>query len=139
VCRSVYAEIVARPSAASQARAWTARTLADCYGDSGDLLEDAELVVSELITNAVRAGSETIRIHIDAHTTRAVIGVRDDAPGQPQVRQSRVDEAGGRGLAIVAGLARGWGIEPHQIGKTVWASLAVPAVATSGFDCRDVG
>lgn len=72
-----------------------------------DLLDDAALVVSELITNAIQAGCARAQIDlvIDDHCLRIV--VRDDAPGRVMPREALPDDANGRGLGIVGALARG--------------------------------
>jgi len=114
-----------------------ADALADSYGPVPALLDDAELIVSELITNAVQAGSSAIALGLDAHVGRAVISVTDDVAQLPRPRESAVGDVGGRGLAIVAELAQRWGTDPAGAGKTVWADLRVPRDARVAFRCDD--
>jgi two-component sensor histidine kinase len=90
--------------------------------------ESAQLVVSELVTNAVRyAGGEvtvTLRRDGDNHV---VIAVRDDSPKRPQLRHVPDDATNGRGLAIVDAVALRWDVRLHGVagetGKTVWAEV----------------
>lgn len=95
-----------------------------------DVIADTELVVSELLTNAVRAGCHVARLGLMVHRDVMRVSVVDDAPGLP--RHSRppavTDGApGGRGLWILDTIADEWGVEPLIPGKAVWAALAVPA------------
>ena len=92
------------------------------------LLADAELVVSELMTNAVlhAAGTSTYELSILLHDGRLRLAVTDPSAAPPRIRPSDDGLPGGRGLRIVASLARSWG---HQAtadgGKQVWAELDV--------------
>jgi anti-sigma regulatory factor (Ser/Thr protein kinase) len=92
---------------------------------AGDGRIDAELVCTELVTNAVEhaAGPRTVRIVLDAADLR--IEVEDGSPDEPLIPGvSRFGAFRGRGLALVEALAR-WGIIRRAAGKTVWATLAV--------------
>jgi anti-sigma regulatory factor (Ser/Thr protein kinase) len=88
-------------------------------------IEDVLLVISELVTNAVRhAGADTEGDTIEVtvrKTGRAVrIEVADSAPAtEPQLR--RDDAPGGMGLVVVSGLCPQWGTEQEEGRKTVWA------------------
>jgi anti-sigma regulatory factor (Ser/Thr protein kinase) len=98
-----------------------------------DVIADAELVVSELLTNAVRAGCRVARLSVVVHRDLVRISVADDAPGVPHHR-SRVDVAdrtpGGWGLWILDEIAEEWAVETLIPGKEVWAELAVPVELT---------
>jgi signal transduction histidine kinase len=91
------------------------------------LLQDVSLVVSELVTNAVRAGCDrlTIRLSVDGHRMR--LAVIDDGGGTPVRQQLRIDATSGRGLAIVGALSSDWGVRRLATGKEVWADLALSA------------
>jgi signal transduction histidine kinase len=86
----------------------------------------ALLVVSELVTNAVRHGNGDIGVELATVDGRVRITVDDDSRGVPQIVDAR-PEGGGRGLHIVDQLAD-WGWEPTSRGKAVWALLRPPAV-----------
>ncbi len=90
--------------------------------------ESAQLVVSELVTNAVRHAGGELVVSLRRQGNHVVVGVRDDSPEQPQLRHAADYATSGRGLAIVDALALQWYVCPHgpdgQIGKTVWAEVA---------------
>jgi hypothetical protein len=98
--------------------------LADLPGRD-DVIFDANVVVSELLTNSVRAGSQTTRLSLSLHRDVLRVLVDDAAPGRPEVRRAEDDEATGRGMAIVIALSIAWSIEALIPGKQVWADLPV--------------
>jgi anti-sigma regulatory factor (Ser/Thr protein kinase) len=89
--------------------------------DDEDWLSDACVVVSELVTNAVRHGSGSLEIGIQAHAERVVVSATDGSSVVPRRREP--DGTGGRGLAVIEAFAAGWGVEDHQGGKRVWVEL----------------
>jgi anti-sigma regulatory factor (Ser/Thr protein kinase) len=95
-----------------------------------ELLSDAMLVVSELLTNSMRAGSHVIRLSLALHRDVLRVVVDDDGAGQPRIRAAEDVETSGRGMLIVASLARAWAVETLIPGKQVWAELAVPEELT---------
>ena len=113
------------PIAVSAARAHTTETLYSCGLPDG-LVESATLVVSELVTNAIRASwpcdaSGAITMWLSADHENVVIEVRDSSAGMPAPRPG--DGEGGRGSTIVAALSQSWGVYPDRHGKIVWAFL----------------
>jgi anti-sigma regulatory factor (Ser/Thr protein kinase) len=92
---------------------------------------DAELLVSEIVTNAVRHGRPNITLRLTLHPPGIGVAVHDFGPGIPTAPTGEPDltSEGGRGLFIVAALASDWGIEPaiSGTGKTVWFRLQIPA------------
>ncbi|MER5737327.1 ATP-binding protein [Streptomyces sp. NPDC002262] len=94
-----------------------------------DAAERAEVVVSELATNAIRharmrAGS--IRVTVTrAGDDRVQVAVTDLDPRPLVRRQAGPYDEGGRGLDLVAGLSARWGCDYRRWGKRVWAELAV--------------
>jgi anti-sigma regulatory factor (Ser/Thr protein kinase) len=93
--------------------------------DTEDVIANAVLVTSELVTNAVRAGCGRIQLELSLNHDALQLVVHDDAPGIPNERTPRPDEAHGRGLAITAQIAKSWGHRPSHTGKQVWAHLPV--------------
>ncbi|MFJ4844154.1 MULTISPECIES: SpoIIE family protein phosphatase [unclassified Streptomyces] len=123
------------PTPRSVARA---RELArDCLlsWDLEALVDTTELLVSELVTNALRHGHGDIRLRLLRDRT-LVCEVWDDALLQPRRRRARATDEGGRGLQLVSLLSTRWGSRRTHRGKTVWFELALPADGggTSGED-----
>jgi anti-sigma regulatory factor (Ser/Thr protein kinase) len=95
-------------------------------GMSADRVRDGLLVVSELVTNAVRHGRPPARLEVTGEPGRVLLRVHDAAPRPPAPRAATGDRPGGRGLHLVAALTADWGCTPHRDGpgKYVWAELA---------------
>ena len=97
---------------------------------SADRYDDAALLVSELVTNAVQHGRSAIALRVRSGPAGIGIAVADDGPPIPAAgtHEPVVPRAGatsGRGMAIVAAVADAWGVEPNvpPPGKTVWFEL----------------
>lgn len=113
-------------ASAGRARCFCAEQLGSVLPDrpaTEDVIADAVLVTSELVTNAVRAGCGRIELELALDDAALRLAVHDDAPGIPVVRNPRPDEPRGRGLAITARIAKRWGYSPSPRGKHVWAYL----------------
>jgi anti-sigma regulatory factor (Ser/Thr protein kinase) len=114
---------------ASLARSW-ALGLLQGWSVAASLVDDAALLVSELVTNAVRHSEEPIRV--DLAVTRGgdevVVGAFDCSDRLPQLSDRIPDDTAGRGLRIVDDLATEWGVREEPNGKTVWARLTMPRV-----------
>jgi anti-sigma regulatory factor (Ser/Thr protein kinase) len=91
--------------------------------DADQFADDAVLLLSELVTNAVlHAGTEIeVTIQLDDDVLR--VEVRDGDPRLPTVRHYSLLSGTGRGLALVAQTARSWDVEPLPSGKRVWFEL----------------
>ncbi|MEW2549073.1 SpoIIE family protein phosphatase [Streptomyces sp. NPDC047002] len=89
----------------------------------GEAAFGAELVVSELVTNAVRYGVPplTLRLILGRVLT---VEVKDASPTTPHLRHARTHDEGGRGLFIIAQLADRWGTRRTPQGKTIWAEMS---------------
>ncbi len=111
------------------ARRFTRSTLSawdlDAHGDV------AELLVSELVTNAINHGRTTCLLELTATPTVLRAAVADDGDGAPQLRYAGPEDESGRGLAIVEALASRWGVEPTSSGKVVWFELNLDAVPSA--------
>ncbi|MFC6060947.1 SpoIIE family protein phosphatase [Streptomyces ochraceiscleroticus] len=124
------------PEARSVARA---RELArDQLTDWGlePLVDTTELLVSELVTNALRHGHGDIRLRLLLDRT-LVCEVWDADLAQPRRRRARDTDEGGRGLQLVGLLSRGWGSRRTPRGKTVWFELDLPDGDTEPVDPAD--
>jgi anti-sigma regulatory factor (Ser/Thr protein kinase) len=126
-------------SAPRQARGFAAEHLREVLGDgdaAADVVDDAGLVISELVTNALNAGCTDIVLAVNVHRDHLQLGVRDDGPGLPQPRRPSTDDPRGRGLQIVERLSRSWDVQTHEPhGKTVSATLPVHTHLTAGLPC----
>ena len=89
-----------------------------------DLVDTTELLVSELVTNALRHGYGDIRLRLLLDRT-LVCEVWDSALMQPRRRRARDTDEGGRGLQLVSMLSQSWGSRRTHRGKTVWFELAL--------------
>ncbi|GAB3983080.1 hypothetical protein GCM10029978_088560 [Actinoallomurus acanthiterrae] len=102
-----------------------------------DLVDDATVIVSELVTNALRYGlpvgfgaadDRPIRLTLVRHAGLVVCVVADASRQEPLVRDPCDIAENGRGLHVIDALSRTWGWTPlPRTGKAVWAALAVPA------------
>ncbi|MFE9644095.1 SpoIIE family protein phosphatase [Streptomyces sp. NPDC006365] len=85
----------------------------------------AELVVSELVTNAIRHGSPPIRLRLIHDDATLICEVSDGSSTAPHLRRAKTFDEGGRGLLLVAQLTERWGSRHTDDGKTIWAELAL--------------
>ncbi|MFF3871761.1 SpoIIE family protein phosphatase [Streptomyces sp. NPDC001978] len=102
----------------------TARTHAQhqltLWGVDEETAYTTEMIVSELVTNAVRYGTPPLRLQLIKDRT-LTCEVHDGNPLAPRMRHAKTIDEGGRGLFIVAQLAQNWGVRYSLDGKTVWA------------------
>jgi hypothetical protein len=89
---------------------------------------DALLVVSELVTNAIRHGGAPIELRLRHEPHQLVITVSDGAVTLPAPRDMDPTSAWGRGLHLVEAVTDRWGAHPIGAGKTVWAIVPLPCV-----------
>jgi anti-sigma regulatory factor (Ser/Thr protein kinase) len=114
----------ALPSAVPTSRAW-ARVVWSGWG-LAHLSDDAALVLTELVTNAlIHAEGEAVHIFLRSDRRRLVILVGDSSPEMPaRVDALSDDDPSGRGLVLVEALAQHWGAYRVPAGKIVWAVVA---------------
>lgn len=109
----------ARTAVRNRLSAWNLDGLADV----------AALLVSELVTNALRHATGPIGVRLvrpDAADGVLLVEVSDPLPDPPRERVAGLEDESGRGLQLVAHAARRWGTRPGVTGKTVWFELSVP-------------
>ncbi|GAA3369427.1 ATP-binding protein [Streptomyces sannanensis] len=96
--------------------------------DLGALVEDAELVVTELVANSARHSKcRLLRVTISRLSgDRVRVAVIDRSNALPQPRAAGETDEGGRGLVVVEALSDRWGTDMLRWGKRVWAELASP-------------
>ncbi|MEV4556103.1 ATP-binding protein [Kitasatospora sp. NPDC049285] len=87
--------------------------------NASGLAEAAELVVSELVTNAIRYGRGAVSLDLTLDQDGLRIAVADYGPALPEAREAADGDAGGRGLAIVSALCDHWSVTTRLTGKTV--------------------
>lgn len=116
-------DLPADPAVVGEVRAWTTRQLA-AWGLE-ELAFTTELVVSELVTNAIRYASAPIQLRLIQDGT-LICEVSDASNTAPHLRRARTFDEGGRGLFLVAQLSRRWGTRHRTNGKTIWAEQALP-------------
>ncbi|HWA65541.1 MAG TPA: SpoIIE family protein phosphatase [Mycobacteriales bacterium] len=125
------------PDAVPKARRFTAQWFAD---EPSHLVDDAEQVVSELVTNAILHGKEPVTLRLSRTGTALRLEVEDAGRTLPVVGRASVDTMTGRGLSLIAALASGWGVTESPGGKVVWAEISDrPEDAESGSNAPASG
>jgi anti-sigma regulatory factor (Ser/Thr protein kinase) len=109
------------PESVSEARRYVKQVL---KGQPQDVVDVAELLTSELVTNAVRHGASGFELKIGVDENIRV-EVRDEGAGRPAVVSAGPRDPSGRGLGIVEALSTAWGVIPTADGKTVWYELSL--------------
>ncbi|MFC8964355.1 SpoIIE family protein phosphatase [Streptomyces sp. NPDC057094] len=121
--RVVSWDVPVDPAAVSDVRARATRRVEE-WG-LGDLAMTTELIVSELVTNAIRYAEPPIRLRLllDSRLTCEVVDASSTAP---RLRHARSTDEGGRGLFLVAQLSLRWGARHTPEGKVIWAEQEIP-------------
>ncbi|MGW7349985.1 ATP-binding protein [Streptomyces sp. NPDC054784] len=120
----------ARPG---EMRRLTAAHLQACGLDA--FVDGAVLVVSELVTNAVLHGYGSVRLAVRFHGSMLRIEVTDGSARAARMRRPGDGDEGGRGLLLVAAVARAWGVSPD--GYATWAILELPAEARESTEASE--
>ena len=118
---SASTDLPAHPLSARRARRFVLTAL-DAFAVRG-IDEEAELLTSELVTNAVIHAHSGVRISVEDLDDGVKISVSDTDPLIPTLGAPVDDAEHGRGLHLVDMLATRWGVEPTESGKTVWFEL----------------
>ncbi|MET9857470.1 SpoIIE family protein phosphatase [Streptomyces sp. NPDC006450] len=84
-----------------------------------------ELVVSELVTNAIRYGESPVQLRLIHEGAHLICEVSDSSGTAPHMRRARIFDEGGRGLLLVAQLTQRWGTRHTLSGKTIWAEQSL--------------
>lgn len=116
----------------------------DSWGLPRYASDDAVLVVSELVTNAVVHGKDESSLELEVVFGDAWlrISLTDGSAIRPMARDAASGDENGRGMAIVSALADRWDVEDHEGGKRIWfeidlARLAPTAAEQAGDDAWD--
>ncbi|MFJ6723837.1 ATP-binding protein [Streptomyces sp. NPDC091281] len=140
--------LVAVASAVSVSRHFVRLTLGKWQ--AGSVEGDAALVVSELVTNAIKVSGvldrqptwaemdalALVTVRLIGLDASIVVEVGDASQEQPVLRRPDGDAEGGRGLLLVEEIAENWGSYRTRRGKAVWAEIPVPEVTPSGLPRR---
>ncbi len=96
---------------------------ATCAEHHSEVLDDAVLMVSELVTNSVLHGGPPVVVAVDCTEDTLQVRVRDGSSELPAARDAQQTDESGRGLALVAEMSADWGVDPVADGKNVWFVL----------------
>ncbi|MFD4259269.1 SpoIIE family protein phosphatase [Streptomyces sp. NPDC058534] len=119
------------PAEVGRVRASCARQLEEWGLDA--VMFTTELILSELITNAVRYGSEPIRVRL-LHDRSLICEVADGSSTSPHLRRAATTDEGGRGLFLIAHMAKRWGTRHTSDGKIIWAEQVLHPGAADDAD-----
>lgn len=123
----LHLELIPVPGSAPRARA----ALRDTVRDSAyaDRLDDAEMALSELVTNAVLHARDTFAVVVVLDSTALRVSVQDPCPVSPSFSMLDPTAVTGRGLMLVSAVADRWGVDPAAGGgKTVWFEMSATGV-----------
>lgn len=107
----------AQPTSARRARAFVRDQV------STPLLDNAELVASELVTNGVLHAHSPMTLGIVTGEDCVLIAVTDRSDERPAEHEPSLSAEGGRGIALVASIARQWGVHRQGSGKIIWCLI----------------
>lgn len=127
--RSARLSLPANATSPSRARRFVARTLT---GWGHDSVDDAELVVSELVTNALLHARTSMVVSLTEDGPGAVrLSVADGSVATLRERHFSLESGTGRGLMLLDSLALEWGVDRRADGKTVWCRLPAGGMSRS--------
>jgi serine phosphatase RsbU (regulator of sigma subunit)/anti-sigma regulatory factor (Ser/Thr protein kinase) len=98
-----------------------------------DLIDSSELLVSELVTNAIKYAKGEVSLRLILEPDSLVCEVHDSSPALPRVLQVDKDAENGRGLHVVSQVAAKWGMRRTATGKVVWCEQLVPEHVTEAI------
>lgn len=116
--------LAAEPASARAARRLVREACAE-GGVSGELTDTAQLLTSELVTNAMIHGRSALTVQTSLSDGLLRVEVGDDNSRHPQLRPTDDSALDGRGLHIIDLLAASWGVTDQPFGKAVWFELEV--------------
>jgi PAS domain S-box-containing protein len=117
-----------QPRDVAGARAFATERLTR-WGLPGEIVTLAALVVSELVTNAIRHTRTTSTLLLSLHGGELTVEVRDRGYAMVRSRRTGPDDESGRGLLLVESLTSGWGVRTTEEGKAVWCALPLPGAS----------
>lgn len=114
------------PAGPRKARTFVRHLLSD-WGVAGEVVDDAELLVSELVTNAIMHARTGATVEISRYDGTVELAVSDESVRPLELRLPSVEAVTGRGVYFLDQLASDWEVEPTADGKTVRFRLPVEA------------
>ena len=99
------------------------RALLTGWGVRAEGVDDALLVVEELVANVIDQACRRFEVVVRVVGDALYVGVRDHSMREPRIQPRDPRAVRGRGLQLVTALAQRWGCDRHPDGKTVWAQL----------------
>ncbi|MGV9249277.1 ATP-binding protein [Streptomyces sp. NPDC003710] len=117
-------DLPTEPAVVSAARHLAAHQLSEWGLEQ--LVPTTELIISELVTNAIHHGAGPIRLRLIQHQA-LTCEVFDSGKCYPRLRHARIVDENGRGLFLVAQLSSRWGFRSATGGKLVWADQELPS------------
>ena len=104
------------------ARAFLREAVCDIH--HAEVLDEAELLVSEVVTNAVLHGAPPITVRVECDGNRLLVSVTDRNPEPARVRDAGPEDVSGRGIRLVDIISDEWGVKPRSgAGKDVWFTI----------------
>jgi anti-sigma regulatory factor (Ser/Thr protein kinase) len=125
VNQAALSRLPGNPSSAALARRFVRSVLIE-WGHE-HLIELAELLANELVTNSVLHTESEVALSVSLEGETLRVEVHDNNPQAPMRRDYSLSAATGRGLVLVEKLSSDWGTEPANAGKVVWFELAAEA------------
>lgn len=124
------AQLDLRPEPTSPAEARTfVRNVLEDWGVAGEVVEDAELLVSELVTNAIMHARTGTTVDVRRYDGSVEFAISDESVRPVELRLPTVEAVTGRGVYFLDQLAPDWQVEPTANGKTIRFSLPIDAVS----------
>jgi DNA-binding response OmpR family regulator len=116
-------DLPAEVTSVARAREFVASTLAS-WDIASDIVDDALIIVSELVTNAVTHAASPCEVQLAVDPAAVRISVIDTGAGTPDPQPFSDTKPHGRGLHIVGALSSAWGVDVVPRGKLVWAEMS---------------
>ncbi|GHB76353.1 histidine kinase [Streptomyces viridiviolaceus] len=129
-------DVPSDPEAVAPVRADVTRQLE--AWDLDDVAFATELVISELVTNAIRYGAAPIRLRLLHDRNSLICEVADGSSTSPHLRRAKTTDEGGRGLFLVAQFTQRWGTRYTGRGKVIWTEQSLHDSAEAGGDLGDL-
>lgn len=122
-------ELKPEPVSPGKARGFV-RRLMDEWGIDSGVADDAELLVTELVTNSIIHARSPVRVEVEAGDGQLEVQVSDESTRQVQLRLPSSDAVTGRGVHLLDQIASDWEVLPRAGGKTVRFRLTTSAASS---------